>query len=393
MDTPCASARAVTRGPQYHWFGYYDMPCWDEGGRYILSLGVDFEDRPPRAEDAATIGVSDTLSGAYEALTTTRAFNWQQGAMLYWLPCRAGESEGRREIIFNDRGPDRFVSVVLDVDTGQRTAVGRAHSDVGLGGRYALGLNFARIAQTRPGYGYAGLADPWAEAPHPAEDGVYVIDLATGRDALVVSMYDVWDYLGRPAELASAEMWFNHTLLNPSETAFVFLARWPVGGRPGWKTMMFGANVDGSGLRAILTGGMVSHFDWRNDEEILAWTRIGDEGDHFYLVHVESGRHEIVGRDYLTQDGHCSYSHNGRWIATDTYPDPQTYERTLKVYVPDQDREVAIGRYLSPPPFAGEIRCDLHPRWSPDDRAICFDSVHEGHRQVYVVATPEFEQG
>jgi hypothetical protein len=267
--------------------------------------------------------------------------------------------------------------------------VGRAHSDVGLGGRYALGLNFSRIAQTRPGYGYAGLVDPWAEALHPDADGVYVIDLATGRDDLVVSMCDVWDYLGRPAELAAAKMWFNHTLLNPSETRFVFLVRWPLAGRPGWKTMMFGANVDGSDLKAILTDGMVSHFDWRNDEEILAWSRIGAEGDHFYLVHVDTGHHEIVGADCLTQDGHCSYSHNGRWILTDTYPDPQSHERTLKVFLPLEGLEVVIGRYASPPPFVGEIRCDLHPRWSPDDREICFDSVHEGHRQVYVVATPD----
>jgi len=134
---------------------------------------------------------------------------------------------------------------------------------------------------------------------------------------------------------------------------------------------------------------MVSHFDWRNDAEILAWTRIGDEGDHFHLVDDVTGEHRIVGPELLTQDGHCSYSHNGKWILTDTYPDPDTYERTLKIYVPAEDREVIVGRYLSPPPFVGEIRCDLHPRWSRDDRQICFDSVHEGHRQVYIVDTPD----
>ena len=30
-------------------------------------------------------------------------------------------------------------------------------------GRQAVSVNFARIAQTRPGYGYAGPADPWAD--------------------------------------------------------------------------------------------------------------------------------------------------------------------------------------------------------------------------------------
>ena len=44
---------------------------------------------------------------------------------------------------------------------------------------------------------------------------------------------------------------------------------------------------------------------------------------------------------------------------------------------------------LSPEPFRGEIRCDPHPRWSWDEKQICFDSVHEGSRQVYVVDVSE----
>jgi hypothetical protein len=192
-------------------------------------------------------------------------------------------------------------------------------------------------------------------------------------------------------------MWFNHTLLNPSETRLVWLTRWRPAGAAMWKTLMCSARADGSELRVLLGGGplapstgwpMVSHFDWRNDEEVLAWTRIGDEGDHFYLINVVTGAYTIVGARDLTQDGHCSYSHNGRWIITDTYPDRETQRRTLKVYLPAEEREVVVGRLLSPPPFVGELRCDLHPRWSRDDRHICFDSVHEGHRQMYILDTP-----
>ena len=384
MQGTNADARAVTRGPLYHWFGYYDMPCWDSSGRYLLSLEVPFQDRPPVADDVATVGMTDLVTDEYVRLTQTRAFNWQQGAMMHWLP-----SEPGRKIIFNDRAEGRFVSVMMDVFSGERRVLGPATSDVGQAGELALGLNFARIAETRPGYGYAGLSDPYADELYPAGDGVSVLDLATGREWLAVSMRDVYGLVGRPAEMASAKMWFNHTLLNPGETRFAFLVRWRATGESSWRTLMFTANPDGSRLRLLLGEGMVSHFDWRNDAEILAWTRSGDGGDHFYLVNDLTGEYRIVGPELLTQDGHCSYSHNGKWILTDTYPDLDTHRRTLKIYVPSEDREVIIGRYLSPPPFVGEIRCDLHPRWSRDDRQICFDSVHEGHRQVYIVDTPD----
>ena len=205
----------VTSEPLFHWFGYYDMPCWDRRGRYLLSLGVPFEDRPPRADDVAIIGISDQETGRYQAISQTRAFNWQQGAMMNWLLQAPGQ-----QIVFNDRLKDRHVSIIMDVVSGKRRVLGRALSDVGQRGGLALGLNFARIAQTRPGYGYAGLPDSHAADDHPDGDGVFVVDLSTGQSTLAVSMRQVYEYLGW-GELDGVKMWFNHTLLNPSETSLV----------------------------------------------------------------------------------------------------------------------------------------------------------------------------
>jgi len=372
-------------GPEGHnWFGYYDMPCWDASGRYLLFLNADFADRPPTADDVARVCVADLETDLWQIVAETRAWNWQQGAMLRWLPTPSG-----REILYNDRLDDRFVAVKLDIDTGQCQIVGRATSDVGQGGEWALALNFARIAQTRPGYGYAGLADPFAGELRPEQDGLWAYRLANGQERLIVSMAQAYEVMGSPGEIAPCKMWFNHTLLNPSETWAAFLVRWSWPESSRWQTMMCVVQPDGAGLKPLLVDGMVSHFDWRDDDTILAWTRIGQGGEHFHEIDIHSGQWQVVGERALTQDGHCSYSRNGRWILTDTYPDLVTYERTLKMHLPDEDRDVVVGRYLSPPPYVGEIRCDLHPRWRDDDIVICFDSVHEGSRQVYVVDTPE----
>ena len=73
-----------------------------------------------------------------------------------------------------------------------------------------------------------------------------------------------------------------------------------------------------------------------------------------------------------------------RYILTDTYPDARS-RRTLILFDTQSGQRADLGRWLSPRRYSGEIRCDLHPRWSRDGRQVCFDSLHEGDRQLYVI--------
>ena len=88
----------------------------------------------------------------------------------------------------------------------------------------------------------------------------------------------------------------------------------------------------------------------------------------------------------MPRDGHCSYSpdRERRWILNDTAPDAEDH-RELYLYDTRSGRRIDLGRYFSPPELANDFRCDLHPRWSRDGRQICFDSAHEGSRQLYVM--------
>jgi Tol biopolymer transport system component len=54
-------------------------------------------------------------------------------------------------------------------------------------------------------------------------------------------------------------------------------------------------------------------------------------------------------------------------------------------------RRIDLGRFFSPPELINDFRCDLHPRWSRDGRQVCFDSAHEGSRQLYVLELTALE--
>jgi hypothetical protein len=373
--------RQITQGPKFHWFGYYDKLEFDPTGRYVLGMEVDFEHRSPRADDVIRIGMVDLRDGdRWIELGQSSAWCWQQGCMLQWLP------GSEREILWNDRGSDGYVCHILDVKTRHRRTLPHPVYSVSPDGRWAVAPDFRRVNDCRPGYGYAGLADPYRDELAPKDSGILRIDLVTGRQELIVSLADIVKIPFAGGDLSRAKHWFNHLLINTDGTRFEFLHRWRVGNTPGFTTRMFTAAPDGSDLRVIDPSGATSHFIWRDPQHILAWTRHESFGNGFYLFEDRvGGKVEIVGHGVMTENGHCSYLPGNQWILNDTYPDKNRHQNVY-VYHVGQNRRVPLGGFLSPPEYKGEWRCDTHPRFSPDGRSIVIDSPHTGQgRQLHLI--------
>jgi len=372
--------RAVTRPPKHHFFGYYDMRPWDPAGRFHLALEVDFMDRPPTPDDEAVVGMVDLAEGgAFVPLARTRAWNFQQGAMLHWL------ARPRPGVLFNDRREGRFVCVAHEIDGGEERILGPAIGAMTDDGRLGATLNYARIAVTRPGYGYEGLPDPYIDENIPAADGLGVLDLAGGEHRLVVSFSDLSALQAPRLDYGRRQTWFNHAIFNPSGTRVAFLCRWALPDGPGWNTQMWTVCPDGTDLVRALDGPRISHFDWKDDETLVAWAGIDGVDAMYELDHLRRRPPEPVFREAIDRDGHISYSHDRQWVVCDTYPSPDGVRELFAVHCAT-GRKASLGSYYSPvQPGLHEIRCDLHPSWSDDDRQIAFDGMHEGTRQRYVV--------
>ena len=385
-------ATIVTTGPNHHFFGYYDKSPWDASGGFLLGMETDFMDRVPTPDDVLSIGLIDLEDGnAWRPLGESHAWCWQPGCMLQWL-----ETDPGRLIVHNDRRGDRFVAVIRDVWSGEERVLPHPVHAVSRDGRSALTINFSRLDDMRPGYGYCGLEDPHLSEAAPADDGIHFVDLGTGETRFIISYAQVADFEPEPG-MEGRKHWMNHFQFNPSDTRFLFLHRWAEADERGkirghWKTRMFTANPDGSELHLFETDGLVSHFDWRDDETILVWAGVPEAGRKYFLFTDRTQESEAVGEDVLTHDGHCSYSPDRRWILTDTYPDKES-TRTLILYHPGEGKRVDIGRFFSPPELKGPFRCDLHPRWSRDGGQVCIDSAHEGTRQMYVLDVSSIVEG
>jgi len=102
--------------------------------------------------------------------------------------------------------------------------------------------------------------------------------------------------------------------------------------------------------------------------------------------------------DIHYEDGHPSFSNNGKFLITDTYPN-ENYKRKLIHYDWDRKKKVILGEFYSLPGLEfleftqteegyknwgdSEFRVDLHPRLNFQGDKVTFDSIHEGKRNCY----------
>lgn len=376
--------RAITRRPGFHWFGYYDKLQFSPDDRYVLSNQVAFEHRSPRPDDVIQVGMVDLQDGdKWIELGESRAWNWQQGCMLQWVP--GTEST----VMWNDRQDDRFVCHLLDIKTGQKRTLPRAIYALSPDGRWGVSTDFRRLNDTRPGYGYTGIPDPNRDVLAPADSGLWRVDLQTGEEKLLLSLEQAAaiPYTGQPGGFSkNAKHWFNHLLVSPDGSRFIFLHRWKGEGDKSFVTRLFTINADGSDPYILDPLGRTSHFVWRDPAHVFAWAYHPSHGERFYLFKDKTREVEVVGKDAMPKNGHNTYvpHTNDQWVLNDTYPDERRLQNPYLYHIPT-DRRLPLGHFYSPAIYTGEWRCDTHPRSSRSGRLVCIDSPHNSGRQLYLI--------
>jgi hypothetical protein len=382
---PRFKIRTLTSGPKHHFFGYYGICPWNKSGQYLVCLESDFQDHLPSADEPAFIGLVNSNTGEFSKVAETHAWNLQQGAMLHWNPLNP-----ENQIIYNDQYGNDIASVVLDVKSRRKRVLPRAVSCVSHNGKWALSLTYGRLGRLRKVVGYGGAKDPNPDSPAPDNDGIFLMDLSTGKSKLVVSIAQVYERLVKKHPLLQGRhMWFNHTVFNKNDTRFFFLARANLPPRERRYTAMFTANLDGSELREVVPfDKRVSHFDWRNNKEIIATFSMDGPDRKHVLFKDGKADYGVIGDGFLDFDGHCSFSPDQNWLVTDR-KHHDTLEQSLLIYNLRSKQKLVLCRYnmREKKYMSGGVRCDFHPRWNRTGDAICFDALEpvNGTRQLHVV--------
>lgn len=361
-----------------YFFGYYDVQAFDNSEKKYLCLFVPFVDRLPSASDSARICVIENDNA--QKVADTHSWNFQQGCFLQWLP------GSDNEIIYNDFNGKRNIAIIRNIETGARRIVGMPVANVSPDGVHALSFNFSRLHDYRPGYGYANLPDPFRDIDIPDNDGIFLIDLRTGESRLLISYKRLWEMFNKNTEYEKRKLVINHVNFNTDGSKFVFLLRCFVDSPPSI-TLAGISDLNAENITSLIDYGMASHYHWKDPESLIIYARI-DKKDGLYEINTNTREYQEIDPVFFVEDGHCSYSPCKRYLLYDSYP-INNY-RNLFLYDLQERVGVDIGQYFTNDAQKPvDCRCDLHPRWSPTGRYITFDSVHEGHRGIYLVDTQD----
>lgn len=359
-------------------FGYYDKTPFSLENDKVLAMVAKNTNDSPKPDDELIVGyflLNDPTT--IHTVGKTSSWCWQQGCRLQWFP----ENQDTL-IIYNTLVDNKYGAVIQNIQTKD---IIRYYQfpiyDVDKSGSWAISLNFSRLHRLRPGYGYCNLPDLTISDLCPSNDGVWRVDLLTGCAELIISLNELFKIQPK-STMEGATHYINHLSFNPSGTRFMFFHLWMKDGKK--RSRLFTSDLNGSNIHLLANDDMVSHYTWKNDNELLVYSYHEETGLKYHLYKDMTDERNIIGSNILNEDGHPSYSPNGKLLLTDTYPDKYS-ERKLLIF-DSIDKLYVIGAFHNPFNFfRGVNRCDLHPRWDRKGEYICFDSPHEGMRELYVI--------
>ena len=379
----------VTHGPKHHWFGYIghvkNTP-WNGNGRFMALLRTGFQDHMPAPAEAADVVLVDTRSNnRVEAIDRSHAWNPQQGTMFYWNPKAANT-----ELIFNDRDlkTNHVFAVRYDIAKQKRiheyryedTPIG--NSGVAQKGGYFLGLNYGRLARLRTVTGYPGAYD-WAEnVPAPENDGIFLVEIESGKKRLLVSFRQLADLVApqRP-DVAGKQLFINHTLWNRDDNRIYFYVRADFSDRQGRIDVPCTIHPDGTHLTAhAYIGG---HPEWEFSTRL-----VGDKDGRQVLYDVDTK--QIVGplgpAEILpASDADSALSPDGKWYVNGYRAGHEDFYAILRR---------SDNSYTRSQPFpidnwiGSDLRLDPAPCWNRTSNAIAFPAIaddQERTRQTFVL--------
>lgn len=347
-------------------FGYYDKSPMDINNERIVFLRIKDN---VLSQAKGEVCIYNIKSGETEVIGHTSAWNWQQAAMMQWI------DENTVSYNMFDEESRIYQTVWVNVETGKEKKYLRAAYSYNKSHTKYLSLNFYRLDKFAKGYGYPYEVD----AMDNMKDGIWETTINNNASQLILSIQDVINY--RPKDYLNCQHYINHVAYCPNERFVIFIHRWQVEGGE-FISRLLKYDLMKKELMVLLDNGHVSHYCWKSANELLIYATNAQNRKGYMILDIESAQTRMFN-GLPFEDGHPSYSPDGKWILTDSYPNNR---RDQHVFLYNTVKNVLykLDRLHSPIRYYNENRCDLHPRWNFNGECVLIDSTDIGFRSIKI---------
>ena len=400
------------------WFGYYNYDVIDVSGKKMLCGRVSFDGRSISSDDTVELGWYNIESGEWNYIGESDSFNWQQGAMLQWIPTE------RNKVAFNCSNKNHFFTSIIDISSKEKRTIPFPVYCITPDGKQSISLNYERSYWCRA-YHYAPIQNKKYDVDVAEDDGIFSVNLQTGYIKRIIAIQDVikkdWD----PC-FANAKHWFEHIMINKSGTRIVFLHRFVTKGSLSYNTRICLSDIDGKNLK-IIQGWKTklwSHFGWKGNDSFVIYCQKRNKlqyeiaaknekkTNHGFKYVIKTivkkitppfireifwpkksfyEQYDFIDGEFIRTcvydqrifdiDGHPSFTKDGKYMITDSYPDKRGYQRLI-IFNTETKKGIIVAKIFAPLSHT-PASCDLHPKVCFNDTKIVVDTAYTGkHKMV-----------
>lgn len=405
------------------WFGYYNYDPLNKDHTRLLCNRSEYEGVAPQKGMKIELGYYDIPNKKWHHIGYSDSWNWQQGAMMQWLPGDGNENK----VIYNTSRDNNLISIIHDVETGEDRVIDWAIYGITPDGKKSIALDLERSYWCNA-YHYQSVAKEELNVPVVEGDGIFEIDLERNTRKCIVSIQDVLE-LDPDPDFGELKHWLEHIMISPDGSHFVFLHRFcPKDNMYQYQTRAILAKIDGSLLQVLpeWRDYSWSHFGWNGSKgfslysikinslqrafisatkDMSGETKVsvkdtirglavkfkgllpvklrvmlkGGRSSNMYLYYERTADQYMLKKQWqdelLNIDGHPSFTKDGKYMITDSYPDAEGYQRLVVMNIKNE-KILLLGSFYAS--MKGTpASCDLHPKLSRDNNFITIDSAFD----------------
>lgn len=411
-----------TNSSSGYWFGYYNYDTLNYDQTKMLAQYVQHDAEVIKKGMIIDIGYFNN-AGDFFKLGESDSYSWPQGSMVQWL----NSSSQDERIIYNLSKDGRLISKIIDLKTKEQKDIDWSIYGLTPDGKKSIALDMERSYWCRA-YHYESVANPEKEGKIAKGDGIFEIDLEKNTRKLLIPIEKIIN-VDKEAYFDEAKHWLEHIMVSPNGKRFCFLHRFTIGNLNDYETRLFIADIDGSNLQ-IIDGWRKfswSHFGWNTDDTFaiyayelkcrkmlhtqssnigqniktkncvkslvkalipktilrFAKTMFKSQTTYYQYYSIVDGKFKLkenFNYPIFSIDGHPSFTNDGRYMITDTYPDDNQYQHLI-VFDTITHKGIVVAKIYA----ALHLRpgsCDLHPKLCKDNSIVVVDSAFDGKHHM-----------